>query len=129
MARTEEEQARLDLTMAMYRDVLIAMNPDAVDKYISPDYIQHSSLAEPGRDALKAWLAKTRVESPDAEHSIKRVFVDGDHVIVHLHVKRWPDDIGLAVVDIFRLEDGMVAEHWDVIQDVPQNPVNPNSMF
>jgi len=113
----------------MYREVLIAMNPDAVDRYISPDYVQHSSLAAPGVGALKEFLVKVRAESPDAEQSIKRAFVDGDHVVVHVHVKRWPGDPGLAAIDIFRLENGLIAEHWDVIQEVPHNPVNPNSMF
>jgi predicted SnoaL-like aldol condensation-catalyzing enzyme len=129
MPRSEEEQSRLDFTLAMYREVLIAMNPDAVDRYISPDYVQHSSLAAPGVEALKAFLVKVRAESPDAEQSIKRAFVDGDHVVVHVHVKRWPGDPGLAAIDIFRLENGLIAEHWDVIQEVPHNPVNPNSMF
>jgi predicted SnoaL-like aldol condensation-catalyzing enzyme len=129
MPRSEEEQSRLDFTLAMYREVLIAMNPDAVDRYISPDYVQHSSLAAPGVEALKEFLVKVRAESPDAEQSIKRAFVDGDHVVVHVHVKRWPGDPGLAAIDIFRLENGLIAEHWDVIQEVPHNPVNPNSMF
>ena len=128
MQRSEEEQKNLDFVLDMYRDVLIAMNPDAVDRYIAPDYVQHSSLAPPGVDALKDFLTKIRAESPDAEQTIKRAFVEGDHVITHVHVKRWPGDPGLAVVDIFRLEGGMIVEHWDVIQDVPENPVNPNSM-
>jgi predicted SnoaL-like aldol condensation-catalyzing enzyme len=130
MSRTPQEQANLDFTLAMYRDVLIAMNPDAVDRYISPDYIQHSSLAEPGVPALKTFLARVRAESPHAQQSIKRAFADGDHVIVHTHVKRWPEDPGLAVVDIFRLENGSsIVEHWDVIQDVPAHPLNPIGMF
>jgi predicted SnoaL-like aldol condensation-catalyzing enzyme len=129
MSRTPQEQANLDLTLAMYRDVLIAMNPDAVDRYISPGYIQHSSLAEPTIAALKDFLRKVRAESPNARQTIKRTFADGDHVIVHLHVVRWPGDPGLAVVDIFRLEGGMIVEHWDVIQDVPADPINPNGMF
>lgn len=129
MPRSEEEQANLDFTLAMYRDVLIAMNPDAVDRYIAANYIQHSSLAAPGVNALKEFLIKVRAESPNAKQSIKRAFVDGDHVIVHVHVKRWADDPGLAVVDIFRLENGLIAEHWDVVQEVPADPVNANSMF
>jgi predicted SnoaL-like aldol condensation-catalyzing enzyme len=48
---------------------------------------------------------------------------------MHTHVIRWPDDPGLAVIDIFRLEDGMVVEHWDVFQEVPTQSPNPNSMF
>lgn len=129
MARTEAEQALHDRVLAMYREVLIAMDSTAVDRYIAPDYIQHSSLAEPGVPALKAFLDRVRAESPDARQTIHRSFVDGDHVVVHTHVERWPGDPGLAVVDIFRCAGDMIVEHWDVIQDVPTDPVNPHSMF
>jgi len=129
MARDQAEQANHDLVIEMYHKVLIAMDSSAVDRYISPDYIQHSMLAPPGRDALKAFLDHVKVESPDAKQTIHRSFADGDHVIVHTHVERWPGDPGLAVVDIFRCEGGLIVEHWDVLQDVPAHPVNPNSMF
>jgi predicted SnoaL-like aldol condensation-catalyzing enzyme len=129
MARTPDEQANLDHVLAMYREVLIAMDPDKVEQYLPPRYIQHSSLAEPGLEPLKRFLAHVRVESPNARQTIHRAFVDGDHVIVHVHVERWPGDPGLAVVDIFRCEDGEIVEHWDVIQDVPADLINPNGMF
>jgi len=129
MARTAAEQANHDLVIEMYHKVLIAMDSSAVDRYISPGYIQHSMLAPPGVDALKAFLDHVKVESPDAKQTIHRCFAEGDHVIVHTHVQRWPGDPGLAVVDIFRCEGGLIVEHWDVLQDVPANPVNPNSMF
>lgn len=129
MARSAAEQANHDLVIEMYHKVLIAMDSSAVDRYIAPDYIQHSMLAPPGRDALKAFLDHVKVESPDAKQTIHRSFADGDHVIVHTHVERWHGDPGLAVVDIFRCEGGMIVEHWDVLQDVPAHPVNPNSMF
>ncbi len=129
MVRTEAEQANLEHVLAMYRDVLMALDSGQVDRYIAPSYIQHSSLAEPGVQALKDWLDARRADSPDAVQTIHRSFVDGDHVIVHVHVSRWPGDPGFAVVDIFRMEDGLIAEHWDVLQEIPTNPVNPNSMF
>lgn len=129
MARTEGEQANHDLVLEMYHKVLIAMDSSAVDRYIAPGYVQHSSLAEPTVDALKGFLDRVRAESPDATQTIHRSFVDGDHVITHTHVVRWPNDPGLAVVDIFRVEGGLIVEHWDVIQDVPAKSVNPNSMF
>ncbi len=129
MSRTPAEQALLDRVLAMYHDVLIAMDSGAVDRYIAPSYVQHSSLAEPGVPALKAFLDRVRHESPDARQTIHRSLVDGDHVVVHTHVQRWPGDHGLAVVDIFRCEDDMIVEHWDVIQDVPTAPVNPLPMF
>lgn len=128
MSRTPQEQANLDITLEMYRKVLIAMDSSHVDRYFSPAYIQHSTLAEPGLGALKAFLDRVRVETPDATQEIRRAFVDGDHVIVHVLVRLNREHRGFAVVDIFRLEDGKIAEHWDVLQDVPENPVNPNPM-
>lgn len=129
MAHTDEEAANLKLVRDVYEKVLIPMDSSRVDDFISPDYIQHSSLAEPGVDALKAWLDMVRVESPDAQQTLHRLFADGDHVTTHVHVVRWPGDLGLAVCDIFRCEGGKVVEHWDVIQEISESPVNPNSMF
>jgi predicted SnoaL-like aldol condensation-catalyzing enzyme len=129
MSRTPEEQRRLDFVLEMYREVLIGMDSGKVDRYLSPQYLQHSSLAPPGLQALKDFLDKVRRESPDATQTIKRAFVDGDYVIVHVHVVRFPGDPGLAVVDIFRVEGDAIVEHWDVLQEVPAKPVNPNPMF
>jgi predicted SnoaL-like aldol condensation-catalyzing enzyme len=129
MARTAAEQANLDKVLTMYREVLVAMNPEKVDAYLSPRYVQHSSLAEPGLEPLKRFLAHVRRESPDARQTIHRAFVDDDHVIVHVHVVRWPGDPGLAAIDIFRCENGEIVEHWDVIQAGPAHPINPNGMF
>jgi len=129
MTRTAAEQANADFVVDFFNNVLCAMDSSRVDDYIAPDYIQHSMLAEPGVDALKQWLDKVRVESPDATQHMYRLFTEGDHVITHQHVCRWKDDPGLGVVDIYRLENGKIVEHWDVVQDVPTEPVNSNSMF
>ena len=82
MARTDAEQRNHDLVIAMFEAVLQPMDSAAVDRFMAPDYIQHSPLAPPGRDSLKAFLDRVRVETPEAVHDIKRSFVDGDHVIV-----------------------------------------------
>jgi predicted SnoaL-like aldol condensation-catalyzing enzyme len=129
MAHTPTEQANLERVRALYHEVLIPMDPAKVAEHLPPNYIQHSSLAEPGLDALKDFLTRVRRESPHAKQTIHRMFADGDHVITHVHVVRWPQDPGLAVVDIFRCANGRIVEHWDVIQEVPARPVNPNSMF
>lgn len=129
MTHTAQEQANHAMVLEMYHNVLVAMDSTQVDRYVAPGYVQHSSLAAPTVQALKDFLDHVRRESPDARQTIHRSFADGDHVIVHAHVERWPGDPGLAVVDMFRCADGMIVEHWDVIQDVPANPVNPVSMF
>ena len=129
MAHSPDEQRNLDLVLEMYREVLIRMDASKVERYISPDYLQHSSLAPPGREALKQFLQMIRKESPDARTQIKRAFVDGDHVICHVHVVRFAGDPGLAVVDIFRVAGNLIVEHWDVLMEVPEKPVNTNSLF
>jgi len=77
MSRTAEEQRRLDFVLEMYREVLIAQDSSKVDQYISPDYLQHSSLAPPGREALKSFLDMIRVRSPQASTEIHRAVIEG----------------------------------------------------
>jgi len=129
MSRTPEEEANLSLVLAMFEAVLGPMDSTAVDRFISPGYIQHNQLAEPGREGLKRFLDTIRAETPEAVHDVKRAFVDGDHVTVHYHVRRRPGDNGWAVIDIFRLENGLIAEHWDVMQDVVPGGPNPLGPF
>jgi predicted SnoaL-like aldol condensation-catalyzing enzyme len=57
------------------------------------------------------------------------VFADGDYVILHVHAVRVPGTRGNAIVDIFKLENGKIVEHWDVIQEIPGEAANPNGMF
>ena len=129
MSRTQHEQANLDLVLQMFAEVLSPMESAAVDRFISPDYIQHNQMAKPGREGLKRFLDMIREQTPDAVHDVKRAFVDGEHVTVHYHVRRWPGDLGWAVIDIFRVENGLIAEHWDVMQDVVEGGPNPNPPF
>ncbi len=129
MSRTQQEQANLQLVLDMFAQMLNPMDSAAADRFIAPDYIQHNQSVEPGREPLKAFLDLIRAQTPEAVHDVKRAFVDGDHVTVHYHVRRWPGDPGWAVIDIFRIEGGQVQEHWDVMQDVIEGGPNPNSPF
>jgi predicted SnoaL-like aldol condensation-catalyzing enzyme len=129
MSRTPEEEANLRLVLEMFEQVLNPMDSAAVDRFIAPGYIQHNQLVEPGVASLKAFLDLIRRETPEAVHDVKRAFVDGDHVTVHYHVRRWPGDRGWAVIDIFRVENGLIAEHWDVMQDVVEGGPNPIGPF
>ena len=129
MAYTPEEEANLALVRGLFDEVLNPMDASAVDRFIAPDYIQHNPNVETGSAPLKAFLDHIKVVNPEGVHDVKRMFADGDHVIVHYHVRRWPGDIGWAVVDIFRIENGLIAEHWDVAQDVVVEGPNPNGMF
>lgn len=129
MGRSATEERNLKLVEGLFEHVLIPLNAEAADRFIAPEYIQHNQLVDTGIEPLKAFLRKVRAENPDATHDIKRMFADGDHVIVHYHVRRWKDDLGFAVMDIFRIEGERIVEHWDVMQDVPADSPNPNSPF
>ena len=129
MRYTVEEEANLALVRGLFGEVLNPMDSGAVDRFIAADYIQHNPNVETGREPLKAFLDFIKGENPHGVHDVKRMFADGDHVIVHYHVRRWPEDIGWAVVDIFRIENGLVAEHWDVAMDVVVGGPNVNGMF
>jgi len=129
MRYTPEEDANLALVRGLFDEVLNPMDSAAVDRFIAADYIQHNPKVENGREPLKAFLDFIRGESPTAVHDVKRLFADGDHVIVHYHVRRWPGDAGFAVMDIFRIADGLIVEHWDVSQDVVVDGPNVNGMF
>jgi predicted SnoaL-like aldol condensation-catalyzing enzyme len=129
MSRTPQEEANLRLVERVYEEVLRPLDSGGVDALFAPDYIQHSPLAPTGAAALKDFLDWARSTSPDAEHRVQRMFADGDHVIAHVHVIINPGEAGNAVVDIFRIADGRIVEHWDVAQPVPATSKNDNGMF
>jgi predicted SnoaL-like aldol condensation-catalyzing enzyme len=127
--RTSREAANLALVRRVYAEVLGPLDSSRVDELFAPYYRQHSPLANSGAQALKDFLDWARATSPLAEHRLQRLFVDGDHVIAHVHVIIEPGTRGNAVVDIFRVEGGRIAEHWDVMQPVPELPTGKPGMF
>jgi predicted SnoaL-like aldol condensation-catalyzing enzyme len=123
------EQANLQLVLDVYEHVLKPLDSSRVAEFFAADYIQHNPMARTGADGLKEFLDWARKTSPDAQHLVKRIFAHGDHVIAHVHVIINPGERGNAVVDIFRIANGRIAEHWDVAQSVPAESANTNGMF
>lgn len=120
-----EEQANLALVERLYAECLNPLNPDLVDEFMAEDYIQHNQQHTGGREPLKALIRHIREINPLSIHDVKRILVDGDMVAVHYHAKRFPDDVGWVALDMFRLENGQIVEHWDVLQDIDPNRANP----
>jgi predicted SnoaL-like aldol condensation-catalyzing enzyme len=93
-------------------------------------YIQHNPSVPTGpAEALVGAISDLFAKFPDWSTEIKRVIAEGDLVAVHHHVRQDRDDRGLAVVDIFRVQDDKLVEHWDVVQPVPPEAKNDNTMF
>jgi predicted SnoaL-like aldol condensation-catalyzing enzyme len=99
------------------------------DRYIRPDYIQHNPNAADGTEPLKEFVRNATAQSPDLQYNVARVLAEGDMVLVHGNVVNQPGTRGIALVDMFRIQDGMIAEHWDILQDVPETTANGNDMF
>jgi predicted SnoaL-like aldol condensation-catalyzing enzyme len=128
-ARTRQELANLRLVRRIYAEVLGPIDSGAVDALFDPGYIQHNPNAATGSQGLKEMLDRAKVKYPHAEHRVKRMLVDGDLVAAHVHVIFHPGDAGFAVVDIFRIVKGRIAEHWDVMQPITASTKNDNGRF
>lgn len=102
---------------------------EAAQKYIGSRYIQHNPRVPNGIAPFADYFEGVFKQNPDASSSIERVLADGDLVAIHSHSRMGDDDLGKAIVDIFRVADGKIVEHWDVMQDVIEPTVSGNTMF
>ena len=128
-ADAQQMEANKKAVIAFYDAAINQKDFEAAAKFIGPRYVQHNPRAADGPEGLKAFLALLREKFPDYHSEIKRAFADGDYVILHVHNVPTPGARGAAIVDIFKLENGKVVEHWDVRQDVPEQAANSNTMF
>jgi predicted SnoaL-like aldol condensation-catalyzing enzyme len=125
-ADTEQNKAT---TLAFYEKALNQRDADAALEYVGAHYKQHNPLIDDDYAGLRKYLAWIRENYPNSRSQILRVFADGDYVLLHVHRVRTPGTRGDAIVDIFRLENGKIVEHWDVIQPVPETAAHTNTMF
>lgn len=124
-----QEEANKKVVVDLYEKGINQKDFEAAAKHLGPRYIQHNPRAADGAAGFKAFLDFLKAKFPNYRSEIKRVFADGDYVILHVHNIPEPGARGAAIVDIFRLENGKVVEHWDVRQDIPEKAANDNTMF
>ena len=117
------------VAVRVLKDVFEKGDVSVVDRYVRSDYIQHNPGAADGPEALKNLGTALHQQFPDAKYEVERVISEGDLVLVHSHAVLTPGSRGSAVFDIFRFQDGKIAEHWDTIQNVPETTANGNDMF
>jgi predicted SnoaL-like aldol condensation-catalyzing enzyme len=102
---------------------------EAVADYIGDNYLQHDPMSGDGPGSFIAFANGVAEAFPEGRTEFKRFIADGDLVAVHSHFIRAPGDRGMALVDIFRVDNGKIVEHWSVMQAVPDTAANLNTMF
>jgi predicted SnoaL-like aldol condensation-catalyzing enzyme len=115
-----------------YNAVLNEKDFEKAKTYVGATYIQHNPIGADGLEGIKGFIDFLRAKFPNNKSEIKRVFAEGNYVIVHVHGVREPGTRGNAIFDLFRLDDnGKVLEHWDAVQPIPDPATakNKNGMF
>jgi predicted SnoaL-like aldol condensation-catalyzing enzyme len=102
---------------------------EAARKYIEFPYRQHNPEVVDGPDGFVQFISAMQEKHPKLKVVVSKVLADDDLVALHVHLTREASDPGLAIAELFRLKNGKIIEHWDVVQPVPAKTASGNSMF
>ncbi|QDC02680.1 nuclear transport factor 2 family protein [Mesorhizobium sp. 8] len=122
-------EANKEIVLDFIRKAVNEGDIEAASVHFGEQYIQHNPNIADGADGFKAYVQQLRASFPFVRGEVKRIFAEGDFVMVHMHAKREPAEEGLAIVDIFRLDAGRLVEHWEVRQPIEQSKLHANSMI
>ncbi|MFF0828019.1 nuclear transport factor 2 family protein [Brevibacillus sp. NPDC003359] len=102
---------------------------EAYQSYTGPNFRHHNPYFRGDAHSLMLAMEENAAKNPHKILEVKRVIEEGDVVAVHSHVKQNQEDIGGAVVHIFRFHQDRIVELWDVGQAIPEKSPNENGMF
>lgn len=124
---TPEENTRT--AIEFYRTAYEGDPRAAVERYVGEWYTQHNPWVADGPEAFVAYFERMQREYPDKSIEFVRSVAQGDLVALHTH-QMWPDDVEYVTMDFFRFDaDGRIVEHWDAVQEIPEESENPNGMY
>lgn len=124
----------VEVIEAFDKMVLEGRGTEAILKYVSEDFIEHNQTVRGGnRDGLLERRARRNKENdafPDRVHVVDRRIASGEYVVTQHHYITHKEDRGTVIIDIFRVVDGKIVEHWDVTEKVPESDTrNPHTMW
>ena len=127
MNQSKEEKNKA-LVLEAFDTLFNKRNYAAAERYWSPDYIQHSAHISPGREGL---FDLVKSIPPTLKYEPGVIVADGDFVIVHGRFSGFGQPVNWIAADILRIENGILVEHWDVIQDeaTQEQSKSGNPMF
>lgn len=115
--------------IAFYRTAYEGDPEGAVAKYVGDEYIQHNPVVADGPQAFVDYFTRMHAEYPDKQIEFVRAVAQNDLVALHTH-QTWPGNDEYVTMDFFRFDEkGKIVEHWDAIQQVPDESANGNTMY
>ncbi|NRB59074.1 MAG: nuclear transport factor 2 family protein [Winogradskyella sp.] len=126
----DKTEANKALVMNFVNDVLMGKNPSKISEYINPEkYHQHNTQVKDGLEGLgQALEYLTSQNNMFVYHKIHRIIGEGNFVLTQSEGE-WNGGKPHAYYDLFRIEDGKLVEHWDIIQEIPAEQAHSNTMF
>ncbi|WP_395703041.1 nuclear transport factor 2 family protein [Aquabacterium sp.] len=129
-ARHNPAQANKALVLKAYQALFGDHDLTALDRYWAKDYIQHNPMMGDGTEAVKQFVEKLGLlNAPKFKVEFLRVAAEGDLVFLQTRQPKAGNAPEMVIVDIFRVENGKIAEHWDVMQAVPADALNKRPMY
>lgn len=127
ISSTSTAEANKQLVLKATQELFGKLDLTAIDRYWSDQYTQHNPLYQDGKQQLRALIQGAIDSGVPTKAEVKRVAAEGD--LVWVHARSFFFGKELASVEIFRVENRKIVEHWDVIQEVPAVSANNNTMF
>jgi predicted SnoaL-like aldol condensation-catalyzing enzyme len=117
------------LVVYVYDQLFNHFNTSVIDQYVSANYIQHNPTVANGPEALRQLVESLHASNPNGRNVIKHVVAEGDLVLLQSDAGASANFAGLAIVDVFRVEDGKIVEHWDTLEAVPSATASGHDLF
>jgi len=129
MARPSKMQSNKETALDFLKLVIVGQIDEAYEKYIDMSGKHHNVYYPAQFEALKQGMIENHSQFPDKQFMVKHVLAEGNIVAVHSNIVLELGRSGIAVVHIFRFEDGKIVEMWDIGQPVPADSPNEAGAF
>jgi predicted SnoaL-like aldol condensation-catalyzing enzyme len=122
-------ESKKDMAVAFLKLASSGKVRQAYGQYVHPQFRHHNPYFKGDHESLLAGMEESGLQFPNKVFEAVRMLEDGEFVTVHGKVRLNPEMPEIALIHIFRFEEGLIIEEWEAAQEVPGESVNENGMF